>query len=87
MTFSNSSSELIFEAVKGAVVSVIRCPTEKIQLKTHLVDDLEADSLDLVTIFVELEEIFENDMPHDDAKSLLTVGAIVDFISAEINKK
>jgi acyl carrier protein len=47
----------------------------------HLRDDLEADSLDLVELIMDLEERFGVKISDEEAQSITTVGEAVDFIS------
>lgn len=47
---------------------------------THFVDDLGADSLDTVELVMALEEEFGIEIPDEDAKKMLTVGAVVDYM-------
>ena len=47
----------------------------------HLVDDLEADSLDLIEVLVAIEQELEQDIPDEDAENTLTVGGIIRYLS------
>ncbi len=50
-------------------------------VKGHLIDDLGADSLDLVELVMVLEEEFDIEIPDDEAEELTTFELIVDYIS------
>ena len=52
-----------------------------------MVDDLGADSLDVVELIMTLEEGYNIIISNDDASELLTVGQIVVFIEKQLNKK
>lgn len=54
---------------------------EKITEKAHFIDDLGADSLDLVELVMVFEEEFEIDIPDDQAEKIATVGDAVSFIT------
>ena len=60
---------------------------ELITEETKVVDDLGADSLDVVELIMTLEEGYNIIISNDDASELLTVGQIVVFIEKQLNKK
>jgi acyl carrier protein len=51
------------------------------------VDDLGADSLDIVELVMAFEEAFELDIPDEDAEKIATVKDAVDYIDAKMAKK
>lgn len=57
---------------------------ESITLKTNLVEDLGADSLDVVELIMAFEDEFGISLPDEDATKLKTVGDVVNYIK---NKK
>ena len=59
----------------------------KINRNMSFTEDLNADSLDLVELVMELEEAFETDIPDDQAEKIKTVGAAIDFIRAHHGSK
>jgi len=56
---------------------------EKITLDASVMDDLGADSLDVVEIIMAIEEVFSIDIPDEDAEALTTVKTIVDYIESK----
>jgi acyl carrier protein len=56
----------------------------RIQESTRFKEDLEADSLDLVELTVELEDTYGIRIPDDQAAKILTVGQAADFVFAHI---
>ena len=75
----------IFERVKKIVVEQLGVEDEEVVPSANFVDDLGADSLDLVELIMSLEEEFSDsskkiDIPDDDAEKILTVQDAVDYI-------
>jgi acyl carrier protein len=58
---------------------------QQITPATHFVNDLNYDSLELVEFTMELEDEFELSVPDDQADKLMTVGAVVDFVTARVD--
>ena len=75
----------IFERVKKIVVDQLGVEEQEVVPSANLVDDLGADSLDLVELIMSLEEEFSNpsrkiEIPDEDAEKLLTVQDTIDYI-------
>jgi acyl carrier protein len=60
---------------------------EQVTRKTAFIEDVGADSLDIVELIMELEEEFEINIPDDQAEKIKTVGEAIDYIEREIAKK
>ena len=60
---------------------------EQVNRKTSFIEDLGADSLDIVELIMELEEEFEINIPDEQAEKIKTVGEAIDYIEKEIAKK
>ena len=71
---------MIFEKVRDALASQFELDPESVTMDTNLVDDLGADSLDVVELIMELEDEFGVAMSDEDAAQLYTVGRIVDYL-------
>ena len=59
-------------------------PLEQITATSRFIEDLGADSLDVVELVMTLEEEFEIDIPDDDAQELATVGAAVAYVAERV---
>lgn len=75
----------IFERVKKIVVEQLGVAETEVTPEANFVDDLGADSLDLVELIMALEEEFSStakkiDIPDEDAEKILTVQDAVDYI-------
>jgi len=75
----------VFERVTAIIVEQLGVEKEQVVLSASFVEDLNADSLDLVELIMALEEEFTNparrvEIPDEDAKKILTVKDAVDYI-------
>ena len=71
---------MFFEKVREALVQQFELDPETITLDTNLIDDLGADSLDVVELIMSLEDEFGVSISDDDAAQLYTVGRIVEYL-------
>jgi acyl carrier protein len=60
---------------------------EQVTRSTRFIDDIGADSLDIVELVMELEEEFEITIPDEEAEKIKTVGEAIDYIEKEQGKK
>jgi len=60
---------------------------DKVSRETRFIEDIGADSLDIVELVMELEEEFDIQIPDDQAEKIKTVGEAVDSIEAKIKEK
>ena len=75
----------IFERVKKIIVDQLGAENEEVVPSANFVDDLGADSLDLVELIMSLEEEFSDssqkvEIPDEDAEKIVTVQDAVDYI-------
>ena len=71
---------MIFEKVQQALASQFELDPEKITLDTDLLDDIGADSLDIVELIMSLEDEFGITISDEDAAQLHTVRRIVEYL-------
>lgn len=74
------SSEEIFEKVKGIIVEQLGATEANVTMEASFIDDLGADSLDIVELIMALEEEFDMEIPDADAEKIVTVNDVVDYI-------
>ena len=77
------SEEEIFEKFKKIVVEQLGVEEEHVKKEATFVDDLSADSLDIVELIMAIEEEFELEIPDSDAEKIVTVGDVVDYIKGK----
>ena len=70
----------MFEKVKSVLAQQFELDPESITMDTNLIDDLGADSLDVVELIMSLEDEFGIAFSDNDAAQLYTVGRIVDYL-------
>ena len=78
------SSEEIFEKVKKIIVEQLGVAETSITMEASFIDDLGADSLDIVELIMALEEEFDTEIPDSDAEKVVTVGDVVDYIKDHV---
>lgn len=74
---------MIFEKVRAILVEQLDVDEDAVTLESSIIDDLGADSLDVVDMVMSLEEEFDIEIPDEDIEGMKTVGDIVKFIEAQ----
>ena len=72
-----------FDRVKKVVVEQLEVDEKTVTLDASFVDDLGADSLDVVELVMGLEEEFDVEIPDEDAEKIAKVGDAVTYIDAK----
>ena len=72
--------------LKKMMASQLNVKEEKLADSARIIEDLGADSLDIVEMFMTLEEEFDLTIPDDRVVTLKTVGDVIAYIDSEINK-
>ena len=78
------SSEEVFEKVKGIIVDQLQVSEASVTLEASFIDDLGADSWDLVELIMALEEEFDIEIPDADAEKVATVNDVVEYIKENV---
>lgn len=71
-----------FERVKSVIVDQLSVDADEVTLEASFVDDLGADSLDVVELIMGLETEFDIEIPDEDAEKISTVGDAVEYIKS-----
>ena len=69
-----------FDQVKDVVVEQLSVAPEAVKMESKIIEDLGADSLDVVELVMALEEKFEVEIPDSEAEKLKSIADVVNFI-------
>ena len=76
---------MVMEKIKAILTEQLNIDESEIVPEASFIDDLGADSLDIVELIMSMEEEFGIEIPEDEVESLSTVGAAVEYIKANTN--
>lgn len=72
----------MFEKIREIIIDQLNVEPEEITMETHLMKDLEADSLDAVEIIMGIEDEFGIEIPDEEAEKFQTVSDLVNYVEA-----
>ncbi len=75
-----ATKEQIFDKVKEIIVDQLGVEEEEVTLESSFIEDLGADSLDIVELIMALEEEFGLEIPDDEAEKIANVNDAVEYI-------
>ena len=78
------STDEVFEKVKAIIVEQLGVAEASVEMESAFIDDLGADSLDIVELVMALEEEFDMEIPDTDAEKVVTVGDVVEYIKENV---
>ena len=76
--------ESTFEKIRGFLAEQLRIEPERITMDSDLLNDFEADSLDIVDMVMTLEDEFGIEVPDEAIQDMHTVGDVVRFVDSKI---
>lgn len=74
-------SDVVNPKIKEMIVEQLGVKPDQITLQASFVDDLKADSLDIVELIMAMEEAFDIEIPDKEAELLKTVGDVQDYLN------
>ena len=75
-----------FEKLKKVIADVLNVDPEEITMESTFVDDLGADSLDVFQIIMGVVEVFDIEIPAEEAEKITTVEEAVNLIKNAVNQ-
>ncbi len=82
----STEESLVEERVKEIINKQLGANKGPVTLETSFVNDLGADSLDIVELVMEFEDVFDMNIPDEDAEKIRTVGDAVNYIKGHTQK-
>ena len=70
----------MLDKVKKIIMEQLGVEGDEITLESSFIDDLGADSLDIVELIMALEEEFDLEIPDSEAEKISTVGVVIEYI-------
>lgn len=71
---------MIFKKVVDKVTEQLGIDADEVTMESSFIEDLGADSLDIVELLMALEEEFDIEIPDEEAEKLVTINDVVDYI-------
>ena len=76
----------MFDKLKEIIADKLSVNEDEITMESTFIDDLGADSLDIVELIMALDEELEMEIPDEDAEGFKTVGDVVEYITEHTEK-
>jgi acyl carrier protein len=70
----------VYAKVRKVIAEVFKKDERELTLETRIVDDLGAESLDIITLLMEFEDTFDRKIPDEDVEKLVTIDDTVKYI-------
>ncbi len=71
---------MVFEKVREILCQQLDVEEDQVSMESAIIEDLNADSLDLVDLVMSLEDEFDIEVPDEDVEKIKTVGDLVGYI-------
>ena len=68
--------------IKAIIADQLGVSEEEVKPEARFIEDLGADSLDIVELIMAMEEEFETEIPDEEAEKILTVGDTIEYVKA-----
>lgn len=68
--------------VKAIIADQLGVSEDEVKPEARFIEDLGADSLDIVELIMAMEEEFETEIPDEEAEKILTVGDTIEYVKA-----
>ena len=71
----------MFEKIREIIADKLSVSEEEVNLESSFIDDLNADSLDIVELIMALEDELNMEIPDEDVENFKTVGDVVKYVN------
>ena len=75
-------SEAIADRIKNIIVDQLNVSAEEVKPEASFIEDLGADSLDIVELIMALEEEYDIEIPDEDAEKIQTVNDVTNYVQS-----
>jgi acyl carrier protein len=82
----STEKQSIEERLKEIIIKQLDVNNKPVTLESSFINDLGADSLDIVELVMEFEDVFDINIPDEDAEKIQTVGDAVNYIKEHTQK-
>ena len=76
----------MFEKIREIIADKLSINEDEITMDSAFLDDLNADSLDIVELIMALEDELDMEIPDEDAENFVTVGDVVRFVKSHVEE-
>ena len=76
----------MFEKVREIIADKLSINEDEITMDSSFLEDLNADSLDIVELIMALEDELDMEIPDEDAESFVTVGDVVKYVKSHVEE-
>ena len=76
----------MFEKIREIIAEKLSIKEDDVTMESSFVDDLNADSLDLVELMMALEDELETEIPDEEAEKFKTVGDVVNYLKNHVEE-
>ncbi len=73
---------MVFDKVRAIICEQLDIDEDSVTMDSNIMDDLDADSLDVVDIVMSLQDEFDVEIPDEEVENISTVGDLVKFLEA-----
>lgn len=77
---------MVFEKIRDIIVEQLDADENNVTMDSSIIDDLGADSLDVVDLVMSIEEEFDVEIPDEEVENIKTVGDIVKYVETATNE-
>ena len=76
----------MFEKIREIIADKLSINEDEITMDSTFLEDLNADSLDIVELIMALEDELDMEIPDEDAENFVTVGDVVKFVKSHVEE-